>query len=245
MPLGSNKSAPHKKGAQHLKRVHDRDNGGNLHTPYSGRSKREKTRTIPTSKALEGAENYMVVCAEGEKMAKGMDTNPGDHRKGNAPNDHAQVVPEGNIPNSGGTDNSEGRFDIDPRLGEVERDVGPVDELEEVCIDEEDTTKVIKIGKNLEAAIRARLVEFLRKNSDVFAWSHKDMVGISPNVISHVLNIDKDHPPVRQKRRLLDKERSKAFKEEVERLKENGFIRETYYPAWVSNPVLVPKSTLR
>ena len=115
-----------------------------------------------------------------------------------------------------------------------------MDELEEVCIDERDTTKVIRIRKNLEATVRTRLVEFLRRNSDVFAWSHKDMVGISPTVISHVLNIDKNHPPVRQKRRLLDKERSKALKEEVERLKENGFIRETYYPAWVSNPVLVP-----
>ena len=116
-----------------------------------------------------------------------------------------------------------------------------MDELEEVCIDEEDTTMVIKIGKNLEAAVPAQLVEFLRKNSNVIPWSHKDMVSISPTLISHVLNIDKNHPPVRQKRRLLDKERSKALKEEVERLKENGFIRETYYPAWVSNPVLVPK----
>ena len=67
------------------------------------------------------------------------------------------------------------------------------------------------------------------------------MVGISPTVISHVLNMDERYPAVQQKRRLLDKDRAKAFKEEVERLKENGFIREAYYPAWVSNPVLVPK----
>ena len=71
------------------------------------------------------------------------------------------------------------------------------------------------------------------------------MVGISPTVISHVLNVDESYPAVQQKRRLLDKDRAKALKEEVERLKENGFIREAYYPAWVSNPVLVPKSNGR
>ena len=31
------------------------------------------------------------------------------------------------------------------------------------------------------------------------------------------------------------------MKEEVEKLRENGFIREAYYPSWVANPVLVPK----
>ncbi|XP_062080792.1 uncharacterized protein LOC133785589 [Humulus lupulus] len=58
------------------------------------------------------------------------------------------------------------------------------------------------------------------------------MVGISPTVISHVLNMDEKYPAVQQKRRLLDKERARALKEEVERLKENKFIREAYYPTW-------------
>ena len=119
--------------------------------------------------------------------------------------------------------------------------VGLVKDLDKVLQDEEDPTRVIKVGKELKMEIKARLVEFLKKNQDVFAWSHKDMVGISPSVISHVLNRDKIYPPVQQKRRLLDKDRSQALKEEVERLKENDFIRETYYPNWVSNPVLVPK----
>ena len=119
--------------------------------------------------------------------------------------------------------------------------MGPSEELEEVLIDENDPTRRVKIGKKLKAEVRVQLIEFLRRNQDVFAWSHKDMVGISPTVISHVLNVDERYPAVQQKRRLLDKDRAKALKEEVERLKENGFIREANYPAWVSNPVLVPK----
>ena len=67
------------------------------------------------------------------------------------------------------------------------------------------------------------------------------MVGIDPNVISHVLNIDPNYPPKQQKRRPLDDERKKALKEEVDRLVENKFIRDAYYPTWIANPVLVPK----
>ena len=82
-PLESDKSAPHKKGAQLFKKMHDRDKGGHQHTPYSRRSKREKTGTILAPKALEGEENYTVTCTEEEKVANEMDTNPGE-----APNDH-------------------------------------------------------------------------------------------------------------------------------------------------------------
>ena len=50
------------------------------------------------------------------------------------------------------------------------------------------------------------------------------MVGIDPNVSCHHLNSDNRFSPVQQKRRLLDKERSRALKEEVEELRENEFI---------------------
>ena len=41
--------------------------------------------------------------------------------------------------------------------------------------------------------------------------------------------------------RALDPERYATLKEEVDKLKENGFIEEAFYPVSVSNPVLVPK----
>ena len=74
--------------------------------------------------------------------------------------------------------------------------VGQVEDLDEVLLDEEDPTRVIKVRKELKVEIKARLVEFLKKNQVVFAWSHTDMVGISPSVISHVFNVDKNYPTV-------------------------------------------------
>ena len=34
------------------------------------------------------------------------------------------------------------------------------------------------------------------ENLDVFAWSHKDMLGISPKVIEHKLKVDPEKKPV-------------------------------------------------
>ena len=133
-------------------------------------------------------------------------------------------------------------MDIDPRFGEIE-EIGPIEDLKDVRLEEEDPARVVKVGINLETTIKEALITFLSKNQDVFAWSHKDMVGIDPSISFHNLNIDSHFSPVQQKRRLLDKERSKALKEEVEKLRENGFIREAYYPSWVANPVLVPSQT--
>ena len=67
------------------------------------------------------------------------------------------------------------------------------------------------------------------------------MVGISPSIIIDALNIDPMYPPKKQKRRPIEDESLKALKEEVDRLKENKFIRDAYYPEWIANLVLVPK----
>ena len=69
-----------------------------------------------------------------------------------------------------------------------------------------------------------------------------DIVGIHPDMMCHRLNIDSQAKLVLQKRRALDADRSKALQNEVDHLLRIGFIRESYYPDWLSNPMLVPKS---
>ncbi|KAM2027207.1 hypothetical protein ACFX1T_019541 [Malus domestica] len=48
-----------------------------------------------------------------------------------------------------------------------------------------------------------------RMNAEVFAWSYKDMPGISPDIICHHLSIDPKTKPVKQKRRSYDVEQQK------------------------------------
>ena len=107
-------------------------------------------------------------------------------------------------------------------------------------IDKQNPSQTVKLGKHLCDKRKAELTAFLRKNLDVFAWSHEDMIGIRPSVIMHTLHLDKSIPAKSQKQRRLGTTRAEAL-EEVARLKKCGFIREAKFPIWVANPVLVPK----
>ena len=67
------------------------------------------------------------------------------------------------------------------------------------------------------------------------------MEGIDPKVMCHRLNLDSNKKPIRQKRRAMDAERYQALKDEVDKLLACGFIKESFYPSWLANPVLVKK----
>ncbi|KAJ9544850.1 hypothetical protein OSB04_024557 [Centaurea solstitialis] len=79
------------------------------------------------------------------------------------------------------------------------------------------------------------------EHSDCFAWSHEDMVGINPDIISHKLNVDPSFKPVKQKRRKFAPERNKVINDEVDNLLKTGKIREVNYPDWLANVVVVQK----
>ena len=56
--------------------------------------------------------------------------------------------------------------------------------------------KTTRVGMTLSTKMGRRLVHFLKENLDVFAWSHKDMPGISTEIIQHKLNVDLEKKPV-------------------------------------------------
>ena len=94
----------------------------------------------------------------------------------------------------------------------------------------------------LQPYLKDELVKFLKKNLDIFAWRHEDMLGIDGDVIEHHLNVDPMKKLVQQKRRVFSLERNKAVMEEVEKLLIVGFIREVNYLEWLANIVMVKKS---
>jgi hypothetical protein len=85
------------------------------------------------------------------------------------------------------------------------------------------------------------LVDFLRANADVFAWSPSDMPGIPRDVAEHSLDIRAGARPVKQPLRRFDEEKRRAIGEEIHKLMEAGFIKEVFHPEWLANPVLVRK----
>ncbi|KAJ9561561.1 hypothetical protein OSB04_006721 [Centaurea solstitialis] len=77
--------------------------------------------------------------------------------------------------------------------------------------------------------------------TDCFAWSHEDMVRVSPDVISHKLNVDPSFKPIKQKCRKFTPERNKVINDEVDSLLKTSKIREVKYPDWLANVVVMQK----
>ena len=67
------------------------------------------------------------------------------------------------------------------------------------------------------------------------------MEGINPAVICHRLNLKSDKKQVRQKWHAMDAEWYQALKDKVDKQLACDFIKESFYPSWLANLVLVKK----
>ncbi|XP_074287811.1 uncharacterized protein LOC141612962 [Silene latifolia] len=94
----------------------------------------------------------------------------------------------------------------------------PSEELDQIRLDEEHPDRTVLIGATCSEELRNQLIQFLKSNMDCFAWSHNDMVGIDPSVISHKLSVNPSCTPVQQKRRKFAAERNEVINKEVDSL---------------------------
>jgi hypothetical protein len=85
------------------------------------------------------------------------------------------------------------------------------------------------------------LIDFLRANADIFAWSPSDMPGIPRKVTEHSLDILPHSRAVQQWLRCFDEERHRVIGVELRKLLEARFIKEVFHPTWGANHVLVKK----
>ncbi|KAH0643806.1 hypothetical protein KY290_033918 [Solanum tuberosum] len=81
------------------------------------------------------------------------------------------------------------------------------------------------------------LVEY----KDVFAWSYREMSGLSRRIVIHYLGIKKGTRPTMQSQRVFRLELVTQTKVEVNKLIKVGFIREVNYPLWISTIVPIKK----
>ena len=71
-------------------------------------------------------------------------------------------------------------------IGEQRTIAEPIKELEEVMLDESRPGRTTRMGTLASLTVRQDLANFLRKNLDIFAWSHEDMPRIDPSVIVQI-----------------------------------------------------------
>ena len=68
--------------------------------------------------------------------------------------------------------------------------VFPAKHIKKVLLCEDVPDRTVTIGRGLEEAEESRLIQFLRNNQDVFAWSSSDLRGVSREVMEHELRVD-------------------------------------------------------
>ena len=84
---------------------------------------------------------------------------------------------------------------------------------------EDDPEKFFQIGSQLPHQEREELIEFLKRNIDVFAWNAYEALGVDPEFICHHLKVNPLITPRKQPSRRPSKEHAEAVQEEVTRHK--------------------------
>ena len=103
------------------------------------------------------------------------------------------------------------------------------EDLEKVVI-RDDPERFFQVGAQIPLLEKEQLVDFLRRNVDVFAWDAYEAPRLDPNFICHHLNVNPSITPKRQPPRRPSKEHVEVVKSEVTKLKQVGAIKEVFYP---------------
>ena len=86
--------------------------------------------------------------------------------------------------------------------------------------------KPVYIATNLKQIEEQSLIEILQELTDVFAWSYKDLKGVDLVVCQHTIRLHDDAKPSRQRPYSYNENYAMKIEEEINRLREAGFIYE-------------------
>nr|ABA99142.1 retrotransposon protein, putative, Ty3-gypsy subclass [Oryza sativa Japonica Group] len=118
----------------------------------------------------------------------------------------------------------------------------PHGKIIKVQMDDADPTKLVSLGGNMGEEEAESILEVLKKNIGIFAWSPVEVGGVSTDLIMHHLAVKPEAKPRKQKLRKMSADRQEAAKAEVQKLLRARVIQEIDHPEWLANPVLVRKS---
>ena len=113
-------------------------------------------------------------------------------------------------------------------------------ELEKIVVSN-DLEKFFQVRAQLPPREKEELIDFLRRNIDVFTWNAYKAPGVDPNFFCHYLNVNPFVIPKKQPSRRSSKDHFDAVKDEVIKLKQAGAIKKVLYPEWLANTVVVKK----
>ena len=118
-----------------------------------------------------------------------------------------------------------------------------VEDLIRYELDEPSLNRFFLTSANLEERERTKLIQFLKENIEVIAWTPYEIPEVNPNFIKHELNVLLGARSVKQRGKRSAPEPVDVVIEKVKKLKEANAITKVLYPIWLSNTVMVKKKT--
>ena len=107
----------------------------------------------------------------------------------------------------------------------------------------DDPEKFFQIGSQLPHKEREELIEFLKRNIDVFAWNAYKAPRVDLEFICHHLKVNPLITPRKQPPQRPSREHAEAVREEMTKLKQTRAIEEVFYPEWLANTIVVKKKS--
>ncbi|GLU21882.1 hypothetical protein SLE2022_379940 [Rubroshorea leprosula] len=118
-----------------------------------------------------------------------------------------------------------------PTLHEAQLVLTSFESLEDIDLrDNPSNPKYVHISTTLFADERAKMIDLLREDKDVFAWNYDEMPGLDPALVAHSLNVNPKVKLVVQPNCAFHAEITIKIKEEVEKLLATRFIKSTKKP---------------
>ena len=106
-----------------------------------------------------------------------------------------------------------------------------------------DPKKTVRVYAHLPKEQATAPIAFLHEEWEIFAWCPADMPGIPREFAEHALCIKPNTKPVKQALRRFSDPKRRAIGEEVNRLLDAQFIRETKKASWILTQCWYPRNT--
>lgn len=103
--------------------------------------------------------------------------------------------------------------------------------------------KEFNLGYALKSFEEKYILELLAEYLDIFAWNHRDITGVNPELGELRIDLMVVTKAIRQRQHRMNPKYSLMVKEEIDRLLDAGYIYPVLNSEWVSSLVIKPKKS--
>jgi hypothetical protein len=115
------------------------------------------------------------------------------------------------------------------------------DMIKEINLGTTENPKMVRIGKELGPTYENQVIEILRDDKEVFAWTYENIKKIPPHICEHKIELKPNTKPIKQSKYRMNPNCAAKVKEEIDKLLKAGFIYPVDRAEWLSSIMIVPK----